>query len=55
MKNLKQYITEKLKITKDNISIFKYHPKTKRELRQIIEEHIKTEGPECDLNDIDVS
>ena len=58
MKNLKQYITEKLKITKDNIDIhkkYKYFPKTKEELRQIIKERIKNEGLECNLNDIDVS
>ena len=55
MKNLKQYITEKLKITKNNISIFKYHPQTTEELKQIIEERIENEGPECDLNEIDVS
>ena len=52
---------EKLKVNqisssdlKDTI-VHKYHPKNKNELRQIIKERIKNEGPECDLNDIDVS
>src|SRR5574344_214337 len=38
-----------------DINVYKYHPKTKDELKQIIEERIKNEGHECDLNDIDVS
>ena len=33
----------------------KIQPKTKRELEKIIEERIKAEGPNCDLNDIDTS
>lgn len=32
-----------------------YHPKTKDELKQIIEERIKEKGNQCNLNDIDVS
>ena len=55
MKNLKQYITEKLKITKDNSYSYKYFTETRDELKQIIKERIENEGPECDLNDIDVS
>ena len=41
-----------------NISNFSYcscKPKTKKELKQIIEERISKEGPNCNLNDIDVS
>ncbi len=30
-------------------------PANKEELKKIIENRIQTEGPECDLNDIDVS
>ena len=58
MKNLKQYITEKLKITKDNIDVhkkYKYFPNTIVELEKIIDSRIASEGPECDLNDIDIS
>src|SRR5574344_142068 len=38
-----------------DVNIYNYYPKTKDELKQIIEERIENEGPECDLNDIDVS
>ena len=59
MKSLKSYIQEKLIIKKstaknNNIS-YKYFPKTKEELKAIIEKRIKKEGNEVDLNDIDVS
>ena len=30
-------------------------PANKEELKKIIENRIQTEGPECNLNDIDVS
>ena len=33
----------------------KYHPKTKEELKDLIEELIEIRGNEADLNDIDVS
>lgn len=33
----------------------KYHPTTKDELEHVIEDRISKEGPNCDLNDIDVS
>ena len=52
MKNLSQYIQEKLIIKKRN---YKYFPKTKGELRKIIEQRIEQEGNEVNLNDIDVS
>ena len=56
MKNLSQYIQEKLIIKKNrNVINYKYFPKTKKELREIIEQRIKQEGTEVDLNDIDVS
>ena len=36
-------------------SAYSCQPKTKKELEKIIEERISKEGPNCDLNDIDVS
>ena len=52
MKSLKSYIQEKLIIKKNK---YKYFPKTKKELQDIILQRIKAEGNEVDLNDIDVS
>ena len=52
MKSLKSYIQEKLVIKKNK---YKYFPKTKEELREIIEKRIKDEGNEVNLNDIDTS
>lgn len=37
------------------VSSFKYHPKNRSELIEIIEVEIKDHGPNCDLNNIDVS
>ena len=54
MKSLKSYIQEKLIIKKSNNN-YKYFPKTKEELKDIIVNRIKAEGNEVDLNDIDVS
>ena len=34
---------------------YKYHPKERKDLRKLIEQRIKEEGNEVDLNDIDVS
>ena len=53
MKSLSSYIQEKLIIKKSNS--YKYFPKTKKELKDIINKRIKQEGNEVDLNDIDVS
>ena len=53
MKSLTHYIQEKLVIKKSNS--YKYFPQTKEELKEIIENRIKAEGNEVDLNDIDVS
>ena len=57
MKTLKQHIDEALKIGKDlsEWSSYSCQPKTKDELRYIIEDRIREQGYECDLNDIDVS
>ena len=55
MKSLKSYIQEKLIIKKNKTTSYKYFPKSKDELRDIILQRIKDEGNEVDLNDIDVS
>ena len=52
MKSLTHYIQEKLIIRKNK---YKYSPKTKEELQDIIYQRIKAEGNNVDLNDIDVS
>ena len=53
MKQIKNYINEKLHVT--TRSFYTCQPKTTDELQKIIIQRIKDEGPECDLNDIDVS
>ena len=57
MKTLKDHIDEALKIGKNlsKFSTYSCQPKTTKELKQIIEERINKEGPNCDLNDIDTS
>ena len=57
MKTLKQHINEALKIGKNlsEWSAYSCQPKTKEELKSIIVDRISKEGPNCDLNDIDVS
>ena len=55
MKSLTRYIQEKLVIKKNKNTNYKYFPETRKELKNIIKERIKSEGNECDLNDIDVS
>ena len=58
MKSLKSYIQEKLIIKKSNKQSnnnYKYFPKTKEELKDIIDKRIEQEGNKVDLNDIDVS
>lgn len=59
--SLDNYISEKKSISlltvkqiKD-FDFYKYHPKIKDELREIIFNRMKKEGNKCDLNDIDVS
>ena len=54
MKSLSSYIQEKLIIKKSNNN-YKYFPKTKEELKDIILQRIEAEGNKVDLNDIDVS
>ena len=53
MKTINNYITERLHITKQS-KAYKYFPKTKEELRKILEERLK-EDKNANLNDIDVS
>ena len=55
MKSLTRFIQEKLIIKKNKAVNYKYFPETKQELQTIIKQRIKQEGPEVDLNDIDVS
>ena len=55
MKSLKSYIQEKLIIKKNKSTNYKYFPKSKEELKDIIFQRIEKEGNEVDLNDIDVS
>ena len=55
MKTLQNYITEKILINKNSKIPYNYHPKTKEELKDIINQKIESEGNECDLNDIDTS
>ena len=55
MKTLQNYITEKILINKNSKIPYNYHPKTKDELKDIIDQRIESEGNECDLNDIDTS
>ena len=53
MKHIKNYINEKLHVTSN--SFYTCQPTTKEELRGIIIQRIEDDGPECNLNDIDVS
>ena len=55
MKTLQQFITEKILINKNSKIGYIYHPKTRNELENIINQRIESEGNECDLNDIDTS
>ena len=57
MKTLTSHINEALKIGNDisSFSAYSCQPTNKDELKDIIKKMIKKEGPECDLNDIDVS
>ena len=56
MKSLKTIISERLHINKDIKSYnYNYHPKTKDELKELVDKLIKERGNEADLNDIDTS
>ena len=55
MKSFKQHIFEKLKVGVRNTTKHTLFPKTKDELKQMIEDEISKNGNECSLNHIDVS
>ena len=48
-------IVERLHINKDTTNYYNYHPKTKEELKLLINNLIKERGNDADLNDIDTS
>ena len=54
MKQINKYIQERLHINKD-IKSYNYHPKTKDELKKLVNKLIKERGNKADLNDIDTS
>ena len=60
MKSLKNYIDEKLSINKNYNNPYNYSPKSFEELREIIEQRYKEQGPgtkqkPIEFNDIDIS
>ena len=56
MKNLKDIIQERLHINKDTGNhSYNYHPKTRDELKELVDKLIKERGNEANLNDIDTS
>ena len=58
MKNLKDIIVERFHINKDigkQNHHYNYHPKTKDELKELVDSLIKERGNDADLNDIDTS
>ena len=56
MKEITKFIKEGLKITsKTKINKYSYHPKTKKELQDLLKQLIEERGNEGDFNDIDVS
>ena len=55
MKDLKQYINEGFKLSKDYKKPFNYYPKTIGELDALVQKLIKERGNEANLNDIDTS
>lgn len=60
MKNLKQYIEEKLLVNKNYKNVYSYNPETWDELRQIVKDRFKEQGvgtkkTPINFNDIDVT
>ena len=56
MKSLKTIISERLHINKDIKSYnYNYYPKTKDELKELVNKLIKERGNDANLNDIDTS
>ena len=52
MRKLEEFVLEKLKVSKIKAV---YHPNSKEELVDLMIKEIKTNGPNCSLNHIDVS
>ena len=56
MKQIKEYISERLKISSDlNKKEYKYFPQSKKELKNIINKLLDERGLDANLNDIDTS
>ena len=56
MKQINKYIQERLHINKDTgNNNYNYHPKTRDELKELVDKLIKERGYNADLNDIDTS
>ena len=55
MKQINKYISERLHINKDISNYYNYHPKTRDELKELVNKLIEERGDEADLNDIDTS
>ena len=54
MKKLNQFITEKFRLSKDNITKYKYYPRKIKELKDILKKRL-AKDKNANLNDIDVS
>ena len=55
MKHINNYITEKLKISKNQKIKYTLFPETLEELKEMIEKEIEKNGTKCSLNHIDTS
>ena len=56
MKQINKYIQERLHINKDTGNhSYNYHPKTRDELKELVDQLIKERGNDANLNDIDTS
>ena len=56
MKEIVKFIKEGLKVTsKTKVDKYNYHPKTKKELKDLLKQLIEERGNEGDFNDIDTS
>ena len=55
MKNIQEYITERLKISSDLKHDYNYFPQTTKELQEIIKTLLDERGADANLNDIDTS
>jgi len=55
MKKLNQYIQEKFILSNDTKPVYKYFPKDKNKLRELILNLIGKNGQDADLNNIDTS